>query len=234
MLAEQDSQIDAERVSGHPSVWRDVYRVMRCPGAPCHLGPYCWQDPQGRKHYRLRTSHLTSLVKYVEQGGILETHDDVPGMVRDQLYAEEQQRFDRQRKSTKDSAVGSTCPPININVLPTSSSQPSVMTTSASTLNTLAHSNPRPFDYLTIRGLRDVAVRKYSEWQELNVGDEALKADFRKARDVAFANGLDLEQIFNDQDPKFFTNSGVKVGIARSFVSDINEWVHHYEDDMES
>lgn len=94
MLTEQDSQIDAERVSGHPSVWRDVYRVMRCPGAPCHLGPYCWQDPQGRKHYRLRASHLTSLVKYVEQGGILETHDDVPGMVRDQLYAEEQQRFD--------------------------------------------------------------------------------------------------------------------------------------------
>lgn len=82
ILAEQDSQIDAERVSGHPSVWRDVYRVMRCPGPPCHLGPYCWQDPQGRKHYRLRTSHLTSLVKYVEQGGILETHDDVPGMVQ--------------------------------------------------------------------------------------------------------------------------------------------------------
>lgn len=89
-------------------------------------------------------------------------------------------------------------------------------------------------DHLITRGLRDVAVRKYSEWQELNVGDEALKADFQKARDVALANGLDLEQIFNDQDPKFFTNSGVKVGIAWRFVSDINEWVHHYEDDMES
>lgn len=35
---------------------------------------------------------MKALVKYVEQGGILETHDDVPDMIRDQLYAEERQR----------------------------------------------------------------------------------------------------------------------------------------------
>lgn len=79
MLRERDDQIDAENYSGQPSVWRDVYQKMRCPGPPCqHEGQYCWQDPIGKKHYRLRTHHLKTIVKYVEQGGILDTHDDVP------------------------------------------------------------------------------------------------------------------------------------------------------------
>jgi hypothetical protein len=50
-------------------------------------------DPIGKKHYRLRTHHLRSLVQYVEQGGILEIHDNIPDRVREQLYAEERQRF---------------------------------------------------------------------------------------------------------------------------------------------
>lgn len=65
MLRERDDQIDAENFSGQPSVWRDVYRKMRCPGPPCqHEGQYCWQDPEGKKHYKLRTHHLKALVKY--------------------------------------------------------------------------------------------------------------------------------------------------------------------------
>ena len=46
--------------------------------------------------------------------------------------------------------------------------------------------------------------------------------------DVAMANGLDLEQIFKDQDPSFFTANGVMLGIARRFVNDINEWVKQH------
>jgi hypothetical protein len=30
----------------------------------------------GKKHYKMRMHHMKALVKYVEQGGILETHDD--------------------------------------------------------------------------------------------------------------------------------------------------------------
>lgn len=79
MLTERDLLIDAERASGQPSVWRDAYRTMRCPGPPCqHEGQYCWQDPVEKKHYKLRTHHLKSLVKFVERGGIIESHDDVP------------------------------------------------------------------------------------------------------------------------------------------------------------
>lgn len=50
-LADRDARIDAEQSSGQYPVWRDVYRVMRCPGPPCrHEGQYCWQDPEGKKH----------------------------------------------------------------------------------------------------------------------------------------------------------------------------------------
>lgn len=56
MLSDRDIQIDAEQTSGHDPVWRDVYRIMRCPGPPCrHEGQYCWQDPEGKRHHRLKT-----------------------------------------------------------------------------------------------------------------------------------------------------------------------------------
>src|SRR5436309_8525678 len=38
LLVEREAQIDAEHASGQPSVWRDVYKMMRCPGPPCHIG----------------------------------------------------------------------------------------------------------------------------------------------------------------------------------------------------
>ncbi|KAJ5998521.1 hypothetical protein N7451_006331 [Penicillium sp. IBT 35674x] len=89
MLADRDALIDAEQVTGQHSVWRDVYRIMRCPGPPCrHEGQYCWQEPEGKRHHRLKTHHLKALVKYVEQGGLLETHEDVPDSVREQLCTE--------------------------------------------------------------------------------------------------------------------------------------------------
>ncbi|KAJ5901575.1 hypothetical protein N7495_002103, partial [Penicillium taxi] len=62
MLADRDAQIYAEQASGQQSVWRDVYRVMRCPGSLCrHEGQYCWQDPEGKRHHRVRTHHLKAL-----------------------------------------------------------------------------------------------------------------------------------------------------------------------------
>ncbi|KAE8159231.1 hypothetical protein BDV40DRAFT_273702 [Aspergillus tamarii] len=132
MLNAREAEIDAEQCSGQPSAWRDVYRVMRCPGAPCRLdSQYCWQDPSGKKHYKLRTHHLRKLVRYVEkEGGVIETHDDVPDTIREQLYAEEQQRLERRQKAPGHPATASTAP-ININILPAQPSQPVTVTSSA-------------------------------------------------------------------------------------------------------
>jgi hypothetical protein len=71
-------------------------------------------------------------------------------------------------------------------------------------------------------------VNEYCDWQQSKVKDEMLKVEFRRARDVASVDGLDLEQIYEDQDPDFFIKHGVKRGIARRFVSDIEVWVKRY------
>ncbi|GFG19953.1 hypothetical protein IFM5058_10396 [Aspergillus udagawae] len=230
MLADRDAQINAESTSGQVPAWEHVYRLMRCPGKPCNLGKWCWQDPVGKKHYSLKTHHLTDLVKYVlDEEGILESHDDVPHRIREQLYAEEQQKLQSR------GPMGSAMPtpngnPININVLPTQPSQAPVFSNSP---NAQAPLPPPDKDRLKIRGPRDMAVRAYCEWQESNVVDENLKANFRKARDVAITNGYDLEQVDGEHDRgffiDFFTQNGVIVGIAQRFVSDIRDWVEECE-----
>jgi hypothetical protein len=223
-LVERDARIDAEQSSGQYPVWRDVYRVMRCPGPPCrHEGQYCWQDPDGKKHYRLKTHHLKALIKYVEQGGDLETHDDIPDSVREQLYAEENQRLERRKKSSDNSTIGSMCPPININnFLPAGTSQTSIYTPSA---NETMPSKPTCGEPVMIHGLLDVAVEEYTEWQQSRVNNETFRDNINRARDVALENCLDLMQVHEDQDPDFFVKRGVKLGAARRFVCDIGHWV---------
>ncbi|XHF99663.1 hypothetical protein AWENTII_003192 [Aspergillus wentii] len=219
MLTERDVQIDAEYASGQPSVWRDVYRIMRCSGPPCrHEGQYCWQNPVGKKHYKLKTHHLKSLVKFVERGGTIETHDDVPEEVRQQLYDEEEERHEKQKKGPNHSLPGSMCP-ININVLPTQSSLPPAMGTDT---GSTTHADP-----IHISGPLDIAVEEYTAWQISRVSRETFKEQIVNAGNVALENCLDLKQIDKDQDSEFFVKRGVKVGAARRFVSEIRHWLDY-------
>lgn len=215
-------QLDAEEdASGQPSVWRDVYNLMRCPGPPCHLGPQCWRDSVSMKHYKLKTHHLRSIIRHIEQGHILQTHDDMPWDIQEQLYAEEHQDLERQRKRTTPSAPG--YPPINItNVMPGQSPPAEVSFSAASTPAS------RPCTSLDIPGLRDMAVRRYSDWQCSQVGDESLKSECQKACNLTLDDGLDLEQVYEDQDAQFCVDKGVKRGIARRFVRDIEVWATRY------
>ncbi|KAG9196829.1 hypothetical protein G6514_003942 [Epicoccum nigrum] len=176
VLADRASQLDAEESGGVPSIWRDVYALMRCPGPPCNLGPHCWRDPFGKKHYRLRAHHLKTLIELVQHGYALNSHDDVPEDVRSQLYAEEQQR--QERRSTAAAAATPGFPPITItNVMP-SPSHGSSLTTSASATPT----SEKPLSAsvcLNIPGPRDVAVVAYSEWQQSNVIDETQRVEYQ-------------------------------------------------------
>jgi hypothetical protein len=226
MLAERASQLEAEQeASGSPSAWEEVYALLRCPGPPCNLGPHCWRDPFGKKHYKLRTHHLKALVEMVQQGHTLKSHDDVPEDVREQLYAEEQQR--KERQPTKNVSTPGF-PPINItNVLPSQSYQSPLTSIADSTA--AAQQQLARFPRLDIPGPRDAAVIAYSEWQQSNVVDDALKGEFQKACDATLEDGLDLEQVYEDQDPGFFVGYGVKRGVARRFVSDIDGWAKRYK-----
>jgi hypothetical protein len=116
MLDDRAVQLGAEQVSsgGQLSTWAYVYKLFRCPSPPCHLGPYCRCDPVGKKHYKLLTGHLKSLIQYMDQGHTLQSHNDVPEDIREQLYREEQQSLERRKKSASTSTA--ILPPININV----------------------------------------------------------------------------------------------------------------------
>ena len=222
MLSERAMQLDAEEgASGRPSIWRDVYNLMRCPGPPCNLGTYCWRDNIGKKHYKLKTHHLKSLIRHVEEGGLLQSHDDVPDDLRDQLYREEQQDLEHQRKRRAPSLP--SYPPINItNVMPGQASA------GYSTPECAEAEPSRPSVHLQIPGPRDVAVKRYSDWQCSQVTDRTLKMEYKKACDLTLADGLDLELVFEDQDAEFYVEKGVKRGVARRFVRDIETWVKGY------
>ncbi|PVH68884.1 hypothetical protein DL98DRAFT_599137 [Cadophora sp. DSE1049] len=58
-LHQREIQLNAEEeATGQPSITSRVYKVMRCPGAPCNLGPHCWVDPMTKKHYKLKWHHF--------------------------------------------------------------------------------------------------------------------------------------------------------------------------------
>lgn len=230
MLSKRDAQIDAEHSSGQPSPWRNVYKSMHCPGSPCqNKDGYCWQDPVRKKHYYLKMHHLKCLVELVKKKKLdLEAQDNIPDEIRTQLYAENQQWLEGQRKATKCPQTESGCPPININFLPTQS-QPSMMATPACSPPLLSQSSPSSVDIIMIPDLPlDVAVREYSTWHQSRVDSQMLKDNIEKARGVAITNGLNLKQIANDEDPDFIKH-GVIVGVARRFVDDICEWSGNWE-----
>jgi hypothetical protein len=180
----------------------------------------------GKRHYKLRTHHLKALVDLVQHGHVLKSHNDVPEEIREQLYAEEHQQ--REQQSATTSAPIPNLPPISItNVLP---SQPheSPMARVEDNIVTALKQRSQSLD-LEIPGPRDAAVIAYSEWQQSNVVDETLKEEFRKACVATIEDGLDLEHVYEDQEPGFFVQSGVKRGIARRFVSDINRWAKRYK-----
>ena len=101
----------------------------------------------------------------MEQGNELQIHDDVPEDIRQQLYAEEQQWLERRQRTTSTSTAN--FPPINITNVPPA--QPYQTPSGASPAATPASDLPSlstPANRLDIPGLRDVAVKNYSNWQQ--------------------------------------------------------------------
>lgn len=216
MLAEREAHIVAEEeVTGQPSTWEHVYELMRCDVRSCpHKSDWCWEDPRDKKHYKLRAPHLERLIDYVNDGGILDGHDDVPGEIRRDLALESQTA----RKSKKADASTTEAPyhPTIINVLPTQNSSAPMVTSYL----------PRPLseERLIIAGPRETAVREYCKWLESRATEAAYKADFRKICQVISENHLDLELILEEPDSGFFVQEGIRIGTARRFLRDINEW----------
>ncbi|KAF7589594.1 hypothetical protein BBP40_004054 [Aspergillus hancockii] len=167
MLAERDAHIDAEEEStGRTSTWSLVYSRMRCDVRSCPLkSDWCWEDPKDKKHYKLRAPHLGRLIDYVDSGGNLEGHDDVPDDIRRDLVLESQAgRISK--KLDNAPTTGALYPPIDINVLPAQTARASVVETSPP--RTSSSNEDR-----VIPGPREPAVRNYCKWLESRATDEA-------------------------------------------------------------
>jgi hypothetical protein len=86
MLTERAARLGAEEeASGQPSIWRNAYHLRRCPGSPCISGPHCWRDPVGQKTLQVDNPLLQEHYQVCDEGNRLDTHDDVPDNVRQQL-----------------------------------------------------------------------------------------------------------------------------------------------------
>ncbi|KAK3933746.1 hypothetical protein QBC46DRAFT_454626 [Diplogelasinospora grovesii] len=199
------------------TIWNDVYALMRCPGHPCkNQGGHCWRNPDSKKHFFLDGQVLTKLVRYAEEGNPLKTHKDVPEFIRELIYAKEQAASERKLKRK-----GSLCeggPPIKIvNVLPPHYGQASMGAPPVAPAR-------RPANF-SIPNPRDKAIRAYCDWHCRQVDDPEWKQGFQKACAITLREGFDLRHVYQDQDVKIFVTNGVKPGIARSFIDDVEIWV---------
>ncbi|KAL7918358.1 hypothetical protein ACQKWADRAFT_304428 [Trichoderma austrokoningii] len=196
-IAERQARRDAERaVLGRTAAWEHLFAVFSCPGAPCDRGPYCWQDPSTKKHYKLMGHQLRDLVKQVQRGESIDKHEDMPREIRDKLYAEEQQQLSRKRKRANSGSYASNLPAIHIhNVIPgqldTASAHSSVGSTPTATSLRCA---------LEGLGMRDDVAEEYFAWHGSRVRRQALKEEYDRACELALGKGLDLELIHVDQE----------------------------------
>ncbi|KFZ25027.1 hypothetical protein V502_00491 [Pseudogymnoascus sp. VKM F-4520 (FW-2644)] len=168
---------------------------------------------------------MESLVEHVQDGDVLETHDDVPPRIRKQLYDEEEKSPERHKKKTTTSVAGLSAIPITITVLPAPSSQTSHPVSSQAGTQALdVASIPKPIHRLDISGFRDDAVKEYYAWQQEQVKEPAQKVEYQKACDVILKNGMSLELIRQDPSPQFLIDGGVKRGRSLHIVGDIDYW----------
>jgi hypothetical protein len=225
MLAEMDQFLDEEQqASGRPSQWPQVYKIMECSSPSCGQSPHCWINPDGKKHIRLKAIQLRELAEFVQNGGTVQSHNDVPQYLRERWIAADE-REQEERKARAAATSSRNAPPIHItNVLPGHSQQTSTPDTQLGPMVLARPSNNASAQRLGIQGLRDDKVREYTEWQKSQVRNPLYKEAFDKACKAALKVGYDLDCIYEKQDLNFFTDEGVLPGIAWSFCRDIYAW----------
>lgn len=236
--AELDEEDEADEAAGRVSHHRAVYALMRCTGPPC-TGSLCWRDPDRNRHFPLDGEVMQELVNYSEDGNKLEDQKDLPPFIRDLIYKKDMEEAQRKEDKRKRRSSFSGSYPIQItNVLPGSSNRASSSTPPrlnagdadvASGIHKHAEwSIPEP---------RDDAIKRYCIWHCARVSSDVWKASLQKAATITFRQGLDLKDMYEDQDLDLFVKdakAGILHGIARSWVRDVKKWVDELEKNIVS
>ncbi|KAF4502810.1 hypothetical protein FAGAP_966 [Fusarium agapanthi] len=219
LLAEQ------EDTSGSRPVWNDVYEVFHCTGVPCvNAGFYCWRDPVSKKHFKLDTSLLNKLVDYAEEGGLLRNHDHVPETIRERILRQDQENLERKQLKRKRT---DSLPPININVSCPGSHDEAQQDHPIGAHTTSAGASVgfrRRAADIVIPMPIDRAGIAYCEWLCGRVESDYWEAGFRQAHRITMEACFDLRYVYQVQDVAFFTDKGVALGIALSYIGDIPVW----------
>ena len=211
-LAERGFHLNAvEASTGRQAIWNHVYTITRCT---CENSMHCWRSSTYNKHYPLKAHHIRGIIKYVADGGVFTNHEQMPEVIQDQLLAEENQ--EHARVARRAAAASSTHSGNVMHMHPSNAS--------ASSLTSAAPSST-PRRRLKIFGSRDKALKDFCEWQETKVDDPDHKAEYQKAYAKVSAHMLDLESLYEDDDPDFLSHEGLKRGPAKHMIRDIPEWV---------
>ena len=213
-----------EHAAGEAAPWRTVYSLLRCPGRPCQNNQgYCWRDPHGGKHYKLLTSHMKQLVAHMQKGNKFEGRNDVPDSVRQELYAEANQRIERYRNTRHSLSTYPQAPD------PTPHPTPDAMQYSpVQTPSSVIAAAPNILERLDIPGPHEDAIHDYVRWQQHQARSDEWIAQFAKAGDILLKGGYKLGLFYERQLTHLLTAEGVIPGIALSFHSDILVWLPEY------
>lgn len=225
----QALQRDAEEhASGQAAHWRFVYSILRCPGRPCQNSQgWCWRDPHGGRHYKLLTVHLRQLVEHVKGGNKLDSHHDVPDQVRQQLYAEADQRNQRLSMSRQTPSVT----PQMQAATPAALVRPGAMQSlpePGQADSPAAALAPAVLESLDIPGLHKDAIRDYVTWLQGQATSNEWISQYAKAGDILLKQGFKLNLFYQRQLIDLLTDEGILRGIAWSFHNDIPKWLLQY------
>ena len=131
---------------------------------PKHHG-WCWRDSRGGKHYKLLTVHLRQLGKHAKEGNKLDSHHDIPDHIRQQLYAEADQRVERRQNSRTPASAMPQMQAGTPIAIPTPGAMQSSPEPRQTGLSTVAIA-PALLESLDILGPYEDAIRDYVTWQQ--------------------------------------------------------------------
>lgn len=146
-------------------------------------------------------------------GNKLDGHNDIPDQVRQQLYAEADQRASR--------CQGRTLAPMQQLQADTQA----IITTPEQASSTAATITPAVLESLDIPGPHEDAIRNYVTWQQGQATSDEWISQYAKAGDILLKQGFKLGLFYERQLVDLLTDGGILRGIALTFHSEIPKWL---------
>ncbi|QKX62536.1 uncharacterized protein TRUGW13939_09697 [Talaromyces rugulosus] len=182
---------------------------------------WCWRDPKDKMHHKLGPHPLESMVRYVEQGGKISTHEDVPDFIRQEILGAEEQRQNQPKNSHHRAA---SSPSINItNVLPSPSSSAAHQMAAGEASTSAPPTRSNSTDCLNVQGCRDDAVIDYTDWQISQARSDTWRDGFQRCGAIALEKGLDLDLLYK-KGPTVYDGQNIIEGLIEQYVRDIKFW----------